>query len=109
MAKLNEAANRHDFDKLTDIDGFYADFQTDFKETKWWDNHRKIARHHLSEVDGQPTDVNLIDVLDMITDCVMAGMGRTGTVAPVLIDTDVLFRAFDNTVKMLKEQVVVEA
>jgi hypothetical protein len=51
--------------------------------------------------------VNLIDVLDMIADCVMAGMARTGEVYPLTIDQDVLMRAFQNTVALLKSQVVV--
>jgi 4-aminobutyrate aminotransferase-like enzyme len=53
-------------------------------------------------------DVNLIDVLDMIVDCVMAGMGRTGSVYPLEISQDVLKKAFDNTVTLLKNNVTVE-
>jgi hypothetical protein len=63
----------------------------------------------LLEPDGVPEDVNLIDVLDMITDCVMAGMGRTGTVYPLNIPPEVLMKAFQNTVELLKSQIVVEA
>lgn len=104
---LVKAAEKHDFDKLTNIDGFHTDFQTGFKQTTWWDEHRKINRHHLLQEDGIPSDVNLIDVLDMITDCVMAGMGRTGSVYPLEITPELLKRAFDNTVDLLKSQVVV--
>src|SRR5690606_14097015 len=68
---IGVAMERHDSDKLSDIDGFHRDFITGFKETAWWDNHRKINRHHLLAEDGIPTDVNLIDVLEMIVDCVM--------------------------------------
>lgn len=98
----------HDHDKITDIDGFHRDFQTGFKQTEWWDNHRKIARHHLLSEDGIPEDVNLIDVLDMITDCVMAGMGRAGSVYPLNIAPETLMKAFENTVDLLKKQVVVD-
>jgi hypothetical protein len=105
---LTAVADAHDFDKLTDLDGFHADFVGGFKSTVWWDKHRKINRHHLLQADGVRDDVNLIDVLDMIVDCVMAGMGRTGTVYPVNIPPDVLKRAFDNTVTLLKNNVVVE-
>ena len=45
--QLLEAAARHDFDKLSDIDGFHADFVTGFAQTGWWDRHRKLNRHHL--------------------------------------------------------------
>lgn len=98
----------HDFDKLTGLDEFHADFITGFKQTGWWDNHRKVNRHHLLQNDGIPADVNLVDVLDMIVDCVMAGMGRTGTVYPLGIKPEVLMAAFQNTVELLKSQIVVE-
>ena len=101
-------AELHDFDKLSDIDGFHRDFLTGFKEHSWWDNHRKVNRHHLMQEDGIPADVNLIDVLDMIADCVMAGMARSGSVYPLELPTDVLVRAFQNTVELLKSKVVVE-
>jgi len=108
VEKLLESARVHDRDKITDIDGFHRDFVTGFKQTTWWDNHRKVNRHHLLEPDGVPTDVNLVDVLDMIADCVMAGMARSGSVYPLNISPDVLMRAFQNTVDLLKSQVVVE-
>lgn len=105
--KLAHAARVHDQDKLSDIDGFHRDFVTGFKEHSWWDRHKKLNRHHLLEPDGVPEDVNLIDVLDMIADCVMAGMARSGDVYPLKISDDVLKRAFENTVSLLKSQVKV--
>ena len=105
VAELLAAADRHDYDKITDIDGFHADFVTGFKQTGWWDRHRQLNRHHLLQPDGVRDDVNLIDVLDMIADCVMAGMARTGSVYPLNIDPDVLMRAFQNTVDLMKAQV----
>ena len=105
---LDISAIRHDEDKLIDLDGFHRDFQTGFKQTEWWDKLRKINRHHLLQADGGADDVNLIDVLDMITDCVMAGMGRAGSVYPLEITPELLKRAFDNTVERLKVEIVVE-
>ena len=105
---LDLAALAHDRDKITDIDSFHADFVTGFKQTGWWDRHRKLNRHHLLQADGVPDDVNLIDVLDMIADCVMAGMARSGEVYPLDISPDVLTRAFQNTVTLLQSRVVVE-
>lgn len=104
---ISVAAVEHDVDKISDIDGFHRDFLTGFKQTVWWDNHRKIMRHHLLQADGVPADVNLVDVLDMIVDCVMAGMGRSGSVYPLEISPEVLMSAFQNTVKLLKSQVQV--
>ena len=103
--KLIEAAGEHDYDKLTAIDWFYSDFKTKFEEHGWWDNHRKIHRHHLGQADGVPADVNLVDVMEYIADCVMAGMARTGEVYPLEISDELLQRAFRNTEALLKQQV----
>jgi hypothetical protein len=105
--RLDRAALDHDTDKLTDIDGFHADFVTGFAQTGWWDRHRRLNRHHLNMDDGIPADVNLIDVLDFIADCVMAGMARSGSVYPLQLPPELLERAFQNTVAMLKAEVVV--
>jgi hypothetical protein len=104
---LQGAGSKHDLDKLSGLDHFHADFITGFKETGWWDNHRKVTRHHLGASDGVPEDVNLIDVLEMVADCVMAGMARSGSVYPIVIAPEVLKRAIDNTVELLKSNVVV--
>lgn len=107
VEQLMIAGERHDTDKLTDIDGFHADFVTGFKQTGWWDRHRKLNRHHLTQADGIPDDVNLIDVLDFIADCVMAGMARSGTVYPLELPLELLERAFENTAAMLQSKVEV--
>ena len=105
---LANAARVHDHDRLSDISGFHRDFVTGFKQTTWWDNHRKVNRHHLLEPDGVPGDVNLIDVLDMIADCVMAGMARSGSVYALNLKPEILEKAFQNTVELLKAEIVVE-
>jgi hypothetical protein len=103
------AGTRHDWDKLTDIDGFHRDFRTGFEKTTWWDNHRKVNRHHLLQDDGVPEDVNLVDVIEMIVDCTVAGMARTGEVYPLELKPEVLQRAFENTAAlMLKRVEIVE-
>ena len=104
---IESSAIVHDHDKIWNIDQFHEDFITGFEQHKWWDNHRRVNRHHLLVPDGVPDDVNLIDVLDMVIDCVMAGMARTGQVYPLKIDPDVLMKAFNNTVELLKDNVVV--
>jgi len=108
QGKLTEAAGEHDYDKLTDIDQFHADFITGFKQTDWWDNHRRIHRHHLDHVDGIPKDLNLLDVLEYIADCVMAGMARSGSVYELKMREEILLAAFRNTVALLKSQIEVE-
>lgn len=105
--KLTEAASVHDYDKLSLIDWFHGDFVTGFKKTGWWDNHRKIHRHHLNLADGVPEDVNLIDVLEHISDCVMAGMARSGSVYELKLSDELLQKAFKNTADLLKANVEV--
>ena len=108
-SKLFAAAAEHDYDKMTEIDWFYDDFKNKFAfgSTGWWDNHRKIHRHHLGQADGVPEDVNLLDVLEYLADCVMAGMARNGEVYALEASDELLRRAFENTVALLKSQVTV--
>ncbi len=105
--QLTEAASIHDYDKLTLINWFHSDFITGFKEHGWWDAHRKLHRHHLNKEDGVPEDVDLLDVLEYISDCVMAGMARSGTIYGLTLLPGMLEKAFQNTVELLKKQIIV--
>lgn len=112
--KLTEAASIHDYDKLSAIDWFHGDFTTKIVDDKgnaipggWLENHYRIHRHHLDKDGGVPEDVNLIDVLEHISDCVMAGMGRAGDVWPINLTDELLQRAIANTAALLKSQVSV--
>ena len=67
--------------------------------------HRKINRHHIDKEDGIPDSVDLVDVIEHIVDCVMAGMARSGEVYDLQLPADVLERAFQNTVQLLTENV----
>jgi len=107
--KMMEAAGSHDYDKLTLIDWFYQDYMTGFRQTEWWDNHRKIHRHHLNNPDGVPADVNLVDVIEYISDCVMAGLARNGKLSDITLPEELLKTAFNNTIKLLEAQVIVKS
>ena len=48
-----------------------------------------------------------IDLLEYIADCVMAGMARSGDVYEIQAPNELLRKAFDNTVVLLKNQVKV--
>ncbi len=107
---LNEAALFHDHDKISDIDGFYRDFSSGFQaETPWWDNHRKVNRHHIDKEDGMSDNIDLVDVIEHVVDCVMAGMARSGSVYDLELPTEVLQKAFQNTVDLLVENVHVKS
>ena len=99
----------HDHDKLSDIDQFFEDFTTEgsFIEKSGYKRHIKKNRHHLNTPEGIPEDVNLIDVLEYIVDCVMAGKARSGTVFPIKISNELIQRAVANQVEMMIEGVEV--
>lgn len=106
--RLEKAAKEHDADKITGIDHFHQCFITGFKDKSWWENHQRINRHHLAKPPGVPADVNLVDVIEYISDCVMAGMARTGKVYDIEFPGDLLQRAANNTVNLLKASVTVK-
>jgi len=105
---MNEAAVNHDHTKIGELEQFYADFKTGFKQQSWYDMHKATERHHINHPDGCRDDVNLIDVLEHIADCVMAGKARAGSVTKLELPNEVLQKAFENTWKLLDSIVDVE-
>lgn len=106
-AKLLKAAERHDHTKVSGITEFHADFRTGFVQTGWWTMHQKEERHHFNTPELIQDDVNLIDVLEQIVDGVMAGLARSGTYRCEPVPSELLQKAYENTAKLLLENVVV--
>ncbi|HBG5345131.1 TPA: hypothetical protein KQG29_002521 [Clostridioides difficile] len=110
--KLMVAGITHDFTKKSDEKLFYRNFlstinnSTDFVNDEWYQMHIKNERHHL--LSRCPEDVNLIDVLEMITDCVCVGMARSGNMRPIEIDANILNKALVNTTEMIKNMITVK-
>ena len=77
-----------------------------FEDGKWYPMHCKTERHHLNKY--CPEDVNLIDVMEMICDCVCAGMARSGSVRNLEISPEILMTAVENTVELCKNAVELE-
>ena len=102
----------HDYTKKSQEKLFYDNFLstmnkgTDFTKDEWYQIHIKAERHHL--LSHCPDDVNLIDVLEMIVDCTCAGLARSGEVRPMEINDDILHKAIDNTIELIKSVVEVE-
>ena len=97
--KLKDQVAEHDHTKIDYIDEFYQDFVSgkqgaEFKVLPWWQKHM-TERHHLN--DSVPEDVNLIDVLEMVIDCTVAGLARSGEVYDITIPNEVLVKAINNT------------
>jgi len=110
--KLKEISISHDWTKITHIDEFYDDFsasqdgfQGDFKEQHWFKDLHLQERHHLN--DRCPDDVTLFDVLERIADGVTAGMARSGEVYEDELSPEILAKAYQNTMKLLKDEIVV--
>lgn len=107
-----ERGRQHDYTKKTEEELFYKNFLEtinegkDFVSNEWYQLHIANERHHL--LSRCPEDVNLIDVIEMIVDCVCAGKARSGEVRPIEINDEILKKAITNTVKMLDEMIVTE-
>jgi len=106
--QLTLAGEKHDHDKISDIEGFHEFFSTGFKSENWYKTHKKVNRHHVADSDGVPKDVNLVDVIEYVVDCIMAGVARSGHVYTLELPNELLQQAFQNTVTKLKEVVELE-
>lgn len=112
--EIMETGYEHDWTKIRYFDNFAQDTLEredgkDFKEREWYKIHTSEERHHLNT--SVPNDVDLIDVLEFISDCVVAGKARSGKVDKryLQIESDVLMAAFWNTIdKMIDEVDVVD-
>lgn len=107
--RTNRTGLKHDHTKKSDEELFYNDFLStmnsgaDFTKGEWYQMHINSERHHLFS--RCPDDVNLIDVLEMIADCVCAGMARSGYVRDLEISSDILERAVKNTVELIVKEI----
>lgn len=99
----------HDFTKKTHEEKFYKDFtesrknDTNFTESEWYQMHIVRERHHLNS--KCPEDVNLIDVLEMISDCIAAGLARSGEYRDTELSPEILLNAVRNTEKLILNNV----
>lgn len=96
-----ERAILHDYSKITHIDDFHRNFLTGFKEIDWWVYHQKVERHHFNNAEFIQEDVNLIDIIDQIIDGVMAGLAKSGEYRQENISSELLQKAYNNTVNLL--------
>lgn len=104
---LLTAGKNHDHTKTDNMEDFHTALNSGkIKDSKWYKMHISKERHHL--IAKVPTDVNLIDVLEHLVDCVMAGSARSGQIFDVELSNEVLQLAHKNTVELLKKQIKVE-
>lgn len=110
--ELVDRGDYHDWSKLEYFDEFAQDTlerenTPDFKQREWYKIHTREERHHINA--KIPEDVNLVDLLEMITDCCVSGKTRSGTVNDdfLVIPDEVLHDAYWNTVKLVKDNIQV--
>ena len=113
-AELRSRVGNHDWTKVqAPYDEMFYDLMkstiedgADFMDGEWARLHYDVLeRHHLSR--HCPNDVTLFDVLEMLFDCVSAGMTRSGSVYPIDISDEILQKAVSNTVDYLVKHVEV--
>lgn len=108
-SKLEEAGDKHDWTKKERERQFYNSFTAakekglDFKKDAWYKYHVTTERHHIASHVAK--DINLIDVLEMISDCCCAGLARSGEIRDIEIKPDVLMKAFNDTVQLTKDSI----
>ena len=107
--------SHHDWTKVSepfaswvydDMKANIEDGKKPFTDMEWYKLHVNAERHHLN--DRVPEDVDLIDVVERLVDCVSAGMARSGSVYDVTVPDDVLRKAVANTVLKMINAVEVE-
>ena len=110
---IYERGEHHDWTKIKYFDDFANDTlerldTPDFKSREWYKIHTSLERHHINA--HVPDDVDLIDCLEMIVDCVCAGKARSGEVKKefLTLKEDVLETAYWNTLKKISDMVVLE-
>lgn len=92
----------HDHTKLEMLDEFFAALKSGhIKDTEWYKKHITQERHHPLSYVHQ--DINLIDIVEYVVDCTMAGLARSGTVYDLDIDPAILLLAAQNTSKLIIE------
>ena len=112
--EMIERISHHDWTKMSEpyATMFYDDMKANiedgkepFTDMEWYKLHVNAERHHLN--DRVPEDVDLIDVVERLVDCVSAGMARRGSVYDVTVPDDVLQKAVANTVLKMINAVIV--
>lgn len=110
-SEIQERALKHDWTKLDYFPEFFKQFHNAQLTGDWGDGwydkiHIVNERHHLQ--DNPPEDIDLIDVIEQIVDCVMAGLARSGKYRDESISNELLQKAYKNTVRKLMENIEVK-
>ena len=111
---LRENGSKHDWSKIYYFNDFAEDVlerqtNNDFKNRRWYKLHTSLERHHINS--SVPENVNLLDVLEMIVDCIVSGKTRSddGVDFKFLeLDETLLTEAYWNTVTLINDNVILK-
>ena len=104
--RLREIGDKHDWTKKEQEDEYYDSYVTakkngtDFHKSDWYNNHVKEERHHIKY--HVAPDINLLDILEVICDHCCDELVEKGKAGQTDIEEDVLMKAFNNTVQLVK-------
>ena len=111
--KIIESGKAHDHTKKDYEKEQYKAFieaQNDikpFSESDWYKMHVSTERHHLFS--NVVNDVNLIDILEMISDIICAAGARNNElINDIKIDSDILNKAIKNTIKLINNNITIK-
>lgn len=110
---IEDIGEWHDWSKIHYFDDFKRDCLErldipNFKERGWYNIHTCKERHHINA--RVPSDVNFFDIIEMFVDCIIAGKTRSGEVNDsfLVLPQSVINEAYWNTIKLLKEKIILE-
>ena len=104
--RLREIADNHDYTKKTEEEDYYNSYIAakrsgkDFHKSDWYKGHVQKERHHIKY--HVADDINLLDILEVISDHCCDELTEKGRVGKMEIDPKVLMKAFNNTVDLVK-------
>lgn len=106
---VQNAGARHDWTKKEFEREFYRDFKDtmegggDFTKKEWYLKHIRFEDHH--PLSYCSANLDLVDILEMVADCVCAGKARSGKVMRLVIPNYILQRAMANTWDLVESMV----
>lgn len=109
---MHNNGQQHDWTKIMREEEFYRDFKdtlengTDFVSGSWYQNHITEEAHH--PMSKCSPDINLLDIVETVVDCVCAGLARSGDAPSISIDPAILQLAINNTVNLITEHVILK-
>lgn len=104
---LDQQGMSHDWTKIIYEGQFWKDFWSDdFVNGTWYQKHVHTEKHHPNSYCHD--DINLLDIIEMIVDCVCAGKARAGSVRPIEVSDEILRKALQNTIKLVDDITEIE-